>query len=95
MTDIEHYANKIWCACGKEYYVSKFDPRSFEEAVLYSQGYNDGLRKTYEKVMKLMYDWGLEGEQRDLISSDMKDLVTLDMPVATPECKCPEEETND
>ena len=86
------YVNKIWCPCGKEYYVSETSPTTMAEAILYSQGYNHGLRATFEKVMQLMYEWELDSEQRSLVESNMKDLVNLDMPVTSPECHCPIED---
>lgn len=86
------YANKIWCMCGKQYYVSETVPTTMAEAILYSQGYNHGLKATYARVMQLMYEWNLDSEQRSLVESNMKDLVNLDMPTTSPECHCPSEE---
>jgi hypothetical protein len=94
MSKLDRYSNKVWCLCGKQYYVSKFQPRTFEEALLYSQGYNEGLKRTYEKIKELMYDWNLDLEQRLLIEGELHDLATLDMPTTSPECRCPEEDNN-
>jgi hypothetical protein len=88
MADNSTWANKIWCSCGNEFYVSKVKVETEDQAILFSQGYNEGLKATYEKVMDLMYDWNLDKEQRELIKTNLKDLVALSMPTVLKECRC-------
>jgi len=91
MADNTTWANKVWCSCGNEFYVSKVKVQTEDEAILFSQGFNEGLKNTYDKVMELMYDWHLDPEQRELIKSNLQDLVAMAMPTVLKDCRCSDE----
>ena len=88
MTQKNPWANKIWCPCGNEWFISKVQIHTKEEAIIFSQGFNEGLQNTYDKIMELMYDWHLDFETRETIKANLRDLVHSKMPVVIESCGC-------